>query len=995
VEHLPPPAFTRDHEAWLTTVVGQLEVLTRQFQTLPPDTKPEKVEALRVRIEGLQAEWWNLEVHRRIWEAYRSQAANPPAVTVPQGAGPRLNRSALIELYEEYWAARVSVDEASVPGGDAANVPSAERWEQLADRFETILHTAQTTEDADGALALHGRLLQGSCYLFASVAHFRADRRDAQLPDYLRGVRVLDWVVQHEGIAPAMPAVGAVPRYTFPQWPYVDLSTFAQPTILQARELLSDFCPWGAETYVMLAAGRLMSGFDWRSLPPYGSEKVSVAAVSNRWVPQLVERDMQEIVTGTFAGRMGAENFRWWKEPEPTYTLWCVSPRAYGLQASTVFGYTLKVNKLLFGGPEVLLIDVLKDVAFDKVGQWFGQGGGIHWALGHGGNLLGINVIDPHWLDPEAGWTFFVKGPGGVTQFKPSKMFKPDWGDLFKGALMEGLRYVERQEIDLLCDSIRPDNAAINAAFGDPKTYNGAAMPAILIRADVMGWQVMPDDRYRRWWHIVRYYRFDSRVVLGRVGLSESPTQRAARKAAEWEGTTRWPARSWERLPEPYGMRLHLNDFSPKAQILRLQIPKDVLAAWRTKATRDGKALRAELVLPDALARLGSPKVAILPVSEDLHVPGIDSMLDKQEKDVREARGRMLSPESKPTEPNLGGEATFILLNAPLLSSPDDWVDLYGWKLWLLSTPKERRQAILTQLGVKPPPELPYLLTEYTVRFLLEAPQTSAGTTAPAEQLAQETVRFLPQPGKPVTADVSDFGPGYLMLKQRYDGPVPELAQEPPAYPFTLCGVKADIYGVFESQTSRGGASRSFNFVAQGKFSGSTFQGTYTREEKRPKEHRTETGTVTLILQPPQRDQDGKIKVGDSVTVTSIEFDIKQHLDWDSGPYDASSHLTLTGGKLALSENSTLLTTRTPTGSLEDYFDPGPRGDMMRRRNPWLSLVYYLPNEGTTGLSADYTKEDHNPSAHPPLHKVERLTKLDSCALQIYFQWTMEAPRGR
>jgi hypothetical protein len=54
-----------------------------------------------------------------------------------------------------------------------------------------------------------------------------------------------------------------------------------------------------------------------------------------------------------------------------------------------------------------------------------------------------------------------------------------------------------------------------------------------------------------------------------------------------------------------------------------------------------------------------------------------------------------------------------------------------------------------------------------------------------------------------------------------------------------------------------------------------------------------------------------------------------------------------------------------------------------------------MPKDGAVGLSADYTKEDHNPSADPPLHKVERLTKLESCTLQIYFQWTTEAARGR
>ena len=951
-----------------------------------------------MRIESLKSEWRDLEAHQSVWGAYERKAAMPPRASEPRGTGPKLNRNALIELYKEYWVAKWSMDKADVPGADLATPPSAQRWEQLADRFEAILRTAQTTEGPDGALALHGRLLQGACYLFASVLHFGVDQRDAQLRDYLRGVRVLDWVAQHEGLAPTMPSIGEVPGYGYDKWPYIRLSMFGQPTLRQARELLSDFCPWGAETYVMLVAGGLMNGFDWRVLPPYGSERSSVAITWSRWLPQDVERDMQEIVTGTFAARMGAENFRWWKEPEPTYTIWYVSPKVFDIQASTVLAVVLKLNKLLFSGPDALLIDVLKDSAFDRVGQWFGQGGGIHWALGHGGNLLGISVISPYWLDPEVGWTFFEKSAKGVTQFKPSKMFSPDWGDLLKGAMMDVLQNVEKAEMVLLFDFIRPDNPELNAAFGNPKTYNGSPMPAVIIRADATGWQIMPDDRYRRFWHIVRYYRFDRRAVFGLVGLTESKSERAALRVGQLEGTLKWPASSWQRLPEPYGMRLHLNDFSPKAQVLRFQIPKDVLTVWQAKATRDGKTLRAELVLPDPLAQLGPVKTAILPISEDLHVTGIDNLLSKDERYVRDAFGGGPSPppRSKPSGDELGGEATFILLNVLMLPSEDDWVDVYAQKLWLFDKPKERIKEMLAKAGIKPPPRLPYLLTEYTVKILLESAETPAGsgTAGPPEPVVTKVIRLLPRPDKPVTADVNDFGPGYLMVKQRYEGPVPEAMQEPPAYPFTLCGVKAEINGIFESQTSRGGARRDFNFVAKGKFSGSTFRGTYLREEKGPKQNRMETGSVTIALKPPQRDQNGKIKVSDSGTAISIDFDMKQHYDDESGPYDVSSHFTLPGVRLVLNENSTLLTTRTPTGSLEDYFDPGSRGDMMRRRNPWLSLVYTMPKESTAGLSVDYIKEDHNPSHNPPLHKVERLTKLESCTLQVYFQWTTEAAKS-
>ncbi len=994
-DHLPPPAFTRDHEAWLSTVVAQLAVLTRQFQTLPPDAKAEKVEALRVRIESLQAEWRDLEAHQRVWETYRQEAADPPVITVPSPAGPRLDRSALAGLCRQYrfieafgnaaGAASTPAsnpnEQAPAPGGTGlprSPVPlSAEQWEQLADQFEALLRTAQTTEGPDGALALRGRLLQGSCYLSASVLRFRANHTEMHMRDYLRGVRVLDWVAQHEGLASELPLVREARDQGLSRWPDAYVSLFGQPTVSQARTILSEFCPWGAETYVMLMASGLMNGFDWRALPYYGSEKISVALVSNRWVPQLVERDMQEIVTGSYARAAGAEDFRWWKEPEPTYTIWHVSPRVFDIQASTVLACALKVNKLLFGGPDALLIDVWKDVAFDKVGQYFGQGGGVHCALGHGGNLLGISVIDPFWLDPQAGWTFFEKNAAGVTEFKPSKMFSPDWGDLFKGALMDGLRRIEKAEIDLLFDSIRPDNADLNAAFGDPKTYDGSPMPAILIRADVLGWQVMPEDRYRRCWHMVRYYRFDSRTVLGQVGLSETPAERAARKAAAWQGTTQWPARAWGRLPEPYGMRLHLNDVSPKAQVLRYQIPKEVLDVWRTKATRDAKILRAELILPDALAKLGPIRAPVLPASEDLHVSGIHSLLSPQDREVWEARDARRAAEATPVGPEIGGEATFILLNAPMMSSPDEWVDLYAYKLWLVHVPRDRVKEMLTQVGVKAPPVLPHLMTEYGVRVVLDPPEATGGSAAPAppEQLAEAAVRLLPRPGKPATGDATDIGPGYLMVKQAYDGPVPEL--ETPGLPFRRCVIKVRIGSEIKKvhtysdelknppptathvigtqgppkaedwEGSERGA-RDYACTAVGSFHGNTFTGTWKDTKSSATFKETQTGQMTVTLGGPIQRFPANASDAQAVLIPSqvTGFQASWHSDTDASRSDAvyktSTEMVMSGSGASLHTQSSTVLAAMPW-RLRTVFDT----ERMQRQIGYATLNYLLTGAET------------------------------------------------
>jgi hypothetical protein len=614
-DHLPPSAFTADHQTWLSSVVEQLPVLTKQLAALPAGSEPSKVAAIKARIAMLRAERQDLEAHQHLWETYRQKTQSSlPSIVQGGKPAPTLDRPALLKLCHVYLngAAFIraaafdesvepneteSIPSSSVQGGapavtlESQVAPSADQWEYLADRFERLLRTAQTTEGIDGALALHGRLLQGSCYLFASVEHFKAEQRQAQLRAYLRGIRVLDWVVGHDGLAPPLPAVTEVAgagQY-FTNWPQAHGAVVDESTVTQARALLSEFCPWGAQTYRILAASGLLTGFDWRALPPYGSEKISVAVVPDRRLPQDVKRDMDPIVSGAFALQMGEKGFRWRIKPVPTYTVWFISPRVHNLQASTVFTYALKANKLIFAGPEALLIDELKGLAIDRAGRWFGQSSGIHWVSGHAGNLLGISLIDPHWLGPEAGWTFLVTDQKGATHFKPSGAVAPDWGDLFKGALMDVLKSTEKAEMDLLFESVQPNNRTINAAFGTPKTYDGSPIPAVIVRGDTLGWQDMPDDRYRRFWHIVRYYRFDRRAVVGLVGLSEMPDERASRKAAQWDDTTTWPDRSWQRLPEkpqPLGTRIHLNDFSPKAQVIRLQFPKDKLKAFRKKLSR-------------------------------------------------------------------------------------------------------------------------------------------------------------------------------------------------------------------------------------------------------------------------------------------------------------------------------------------------------------------------------------------------------------------------
>ena len=523
----------------------------------------------------------------------------------------------------------------------------------------------------------------------------------------------------------------------------------------------------------------------------------------------------------------------------------------------------------------------------------------------------------------------------GVTHFKLSGALAPDWGDLFKGALMDVLKSTEKAEMNLLFESVQPNNRTINRAFGNPKTYDGSPMPGVIVRGDTLGWQDMPDDRYRRFWHIVRYYRFDRRAVVGLVGLSETPEQRTSRKAALWDGTTTWPARSWQRLPEepqPLGTRLHLNDFSPKAQVIRLQLPKDKLKAFRKKAEQEGRSLRAELVLPGELAKLGPIRTTIQPISEDMHVADVDKAFRDDELQLRE--GARLAAQIAPParDPNLTGEATFILMNAPLLDSPDGWVDLYSAKLNLYNVHRRRAREFLTRQGVQCPPLLPHLLTEYIVRILLEPAGKNAG--ADAEELARCTVRLLPRPGKPRTGEAGDFGQGYLMFKQRYDGPVPELEDQAPALPLRRCTITLRVpsqvkrvrtykHGSRKPEEGTQGRSKPYTCIATGGFSGNTFKGTWKNEKKSGRVNEVQTGSMTVTLGgpvkafPPGAPEDRAVML--PTKVVSFTATLNTTIT-DSEGRSTKEHLTLGGSDLDLNEmGSTML--RQLGASLKSVFD--------------------------------------------------------------------------
>jgi hypothetical protein len=313
-------------------------------------------------------------------------------------------------------------------------------------------------------------------------------------------------------------------------------------------------------------------------------------------------------------------------------------------------------------------------------------------------------------------------------------------------------------------------------------------------------------------------------------------------------------------------------------------------------------------------------------------VAEVDKWFEDHELQLREGarRAEQIAPPAR--DPNLAGEATFILMNAPLPGSADGWVDLYSAKLRLYNVHRRRAKEFLDRRGVQRPPLLPHLLTEYTVRMLLEPAGNDAG--AAPEELATCTVRLLGRPGKAQTGTVGDFGQGYLMFKQRYDGPAPELKDEVTALPLRRCAITVRVGSQIKRSRNYTDSSRkpeeglqrstkTFTCMATGSFSSKTFKGTWKNEKKSGRVTEVQAGTMTVKLGgpvkafPPGSPADRAVML----PTKGVSFTAKLNTTiTDSEGRSTKEHLTLGGSDLDLNEmGSTML--RQLGFNLKNVFD--------------------------------------------------------------------------
>ena len=412
-------------------------------------------------------------------------------------------------------------------------------------------------------------------------------------------------------------------RVTYDRRSYTDLSGFSDDirsdfigrrrirqfsTAETARYFLAEFCPWGVQTYFFLKEAGLTNDLDMRILRPFSGQSafvteqsleilrslsdlvmgspsdsntgirslISESVLRPPRIPKHIHDEMQTIIgdrSQGFLDTLRRNPIRWaWVEPEPTYTLWYVSPALMGWQATDYLRFWFAAVRILFN-PSALIADETIDVLLNVLGTACGEDSDIYFLS----NVL-VEANDKGFLTDgfieKAEW---LSAPA-ITRKIASYGFKGAESKILEGVF-------GRSGLD-------PRQFALGA------TYNGDAIPPIVIRSEVFGFEEVPEDEYNRTITAVRLFRFhpDNVAYTGvfrGYDLSSfsrenlSPLLRKDQYLAEQnrygpdggppEVVRKW---AWNKLPDPL---LHtfeiVTDFAPKTQQLIFHLSEDAIEA--------------------------------------------------------------------------------------------------------------------------------------------------------------------------------------------------------------------------------------------------------------------------------------------------------------------------------------------------------------------------------------------------------------------------------
>jgi len=369
----------------------------------------------------------------------------------------------------------------------------------------------------------------------------------------------------------------------------------------KARQLLSDFCPWGVDLFLFLRDDALLTGYlNFTILRPYaGSEQTFLSESPLRTHPPTdMDAEFRAVIGSgvNVSGRANqARDIHWSKgsygvvqhpsgrleqitwsmvQERPSYSIWYMSPACYDLQLSDKVSYAFKGIKLFTAGPMDLLADELIGYLMNLYGELAGKDGFIYGVtnLAVEGNNWGV-VQDEFLLKGE------IAGKKVVSQI-----------------LLQGFKKLEEQERHWLFDDLDPKQSQMG------RGYCGEPIPPIIIRAEVFGYEKAKPHKYVRSRRIVHYYQLDPAYLAGvkTYDLRSAPIP-VAQRAGYRSRDLKVHAQAWKLVPnqpdKPLGQREFITDHTPRCQILDIRFADEELSKWQAR-TSAGKHLQAVLYSP-------------------------------------------------------------------------------------------------------------------------------------------------------------------------------------------------------------------------------------------------------------------------------------------------------------------------------------------------------------------------------------------------------------
>lgn len=589
-----PPEFTPEDVSNLAEATQRLREMQNRFLTA--DLSQEELEALAAQARIFVTTITRLTEKRDAWQTYiegREPAASMPELVATDLAPAVTDVTGFYRLAKA-WMGLCRRHMGLESAGSNPTPPSITEWKQLIEELQSYSRVQMTTFfEGNARYVLRALLLEARCHLTLSTLHFRRGDARSQLDSYMRGLEILEYLANL--LRPGTVDQDLEKHEKLPEAPFphngcelygCNDSRFEQgghqvKTGDKARELLSDYCPWGVQSFLALRAMGLTDGLDWRILLPYGDKDVQYLSEApfRGAVPAGIQADMDAFRRGRFQHRGKNVSIQWDRPPIVTYSVWYVSPLVETMEFAGLIEWATRVLKVLTGQTMLMLLDEGQDFFIDRLAGEYAPDEPIFAATGTAKDLSNYELIEE----------MYSARTSGATLFKLAT-------DTMQGVV----EYIQRQEIENLFDGINPNDPAVQAPLGGPKTYDGGFMPHVLIRADAMGWEKTSASEYRRRWHYVRNYQYDGRILSGLApyDLGRHTVSRLPRLPDYLAGIQQVQKDTWKPLGgkiRANDARLYVMDFAPKTQILRLSVPPATLRDW-SRGLKENETLVATIM---------------------------------------------------------------------------------------------------------------------------------------------------------------------------------------------------------------------------------------------------------------------------------------------------------------------------------------------------------------------------------------------------------------